>query len=143
MTKYSDGSVYDHTKEPYSSTKIIDTTTESSTPHVEIDITGTQVKPIPNWQERVEELCNPVNFGCEIWYIDYNLLSTNEQNRLQRKLWLVQRYARIMAAGMLKGVLKYPTDEYALEQWFAHLVGEGADKSNYDILALDAFERSR
>ena len=108
----------------------------------EIDITGTMVHPIDNWQERVNALCDPENFSVSIYYDPKrNTLTPEETLRLGHKLDLVERYAAVMAAGMLKGVIKYPTDNLTLEQWFAHLIGEGADKANYDMLTLDAFEK--
>ena len=112
-----------------------------------IDITGTMVHPIPNWEERVEALCNPDNF-CVLIHYDPSVetlyqypLTIEESMRLSHKLDLVERYAAVMAAGMLKGTIKFPHDDWTLEQWFAHIIGEGADKANYDMLAFEAFEK--
>ena len=107
-----------------------------------IDITGTMVHPTPNWEERVEALCDPEDFVVRIDYAPkLNTLTAKETLRLGHKLDMVERYAAVMAAGMLKGTLKFPNDNWTLEQWFAHIIGEGADKANYDILALEAFEK--
>ena len=110
-----------------------------------VDITGLMATPITNWEPRVKELCRPDNFRV---YIDPTAalaveLSDRERTRLRRKLELVERYAQYMAAGMLKGTLKYPGDGYTLEQWVAHVVGEGADQSNYVVLMFDAWEREQ
>lgn len=103
------------------------------TPHV--DITGLMVKPIDGWQERVEKLCKPHCFDFAVWTKGlYDELSREEWNRLQIKLRLVETYAKYMAVGMLKGVLKYSNDDWTVDQWMAHLIGEGADKANYDML---------
>lgn len=109
-----------------------------------IDITGIMVQPKVGWQKRADELCKPEHFLVSITYHPpYNTpgLTDNEYDRLNRKLILVRRAAKLMCAGMLKGVLKYSTDEYSVEQWMAHVVGEGADQMNYQMLLLDAFEK--
>lgn len=100
-------------------------------------------KAQPDWKERAARLCVPESFDVKITFDSpsYLGLSLDEYDRLQYKLQLVERAARYMAAGMLKGVLKYTGDEVTLEQWMANLIGEGADKMNYDMLTLDAFER--
>ena len=108
-----------------------------------VDITGLMATPITNWEPRVKELCRPDNFRV---YIDPTAalaveLSDRERTRLRRKLELVERYAQYMAAGMLKGTLKYPGDGYTLEQWMAHVVGEGSDYSNYVMLMFDKWSK--
>ena len=37
------------------------------------------------------------------------------------------------------GTIKYATDNYDLKQWFAHLIGEGADQMNYQMLLFQAW----
>ena len=110
-----------------------------------VDITGLMATPITNWEPRVKELCTPDNFEVEITGKDkmWRALNKSERQRLADKLVLVERYAQYMAAGMLKGTLKYPGDGYTLEQWMAHVVGEGADQSNYVVLMFDAWEREQ
>lgn len=107
-----------------------------------VDITGTMTKPIPGWEERVERLCKPENFWVSVvpnkWLM-VDELTEEEADRLERKLKLVQRYTAYMAAGMLKGTLKYPTDDIPVETWIAHLIGEGSDLANYQILLADAY----
>lgn len=109
------------------------------------DITGLMAKAKPGWEERVARLAKPENFTIELWpslVLDCQL-SDSELERLHRKLKLVRQAALYMAAGMLKGTLKYDSDDYSLEQWFAHLLGEGADQMNYQLLLADAFERRK
>ena len=111
----------------------------------EVDITGTMAKPVDNWQERVEALCKPENFLVTINGSSdvADALSPEELGRLLKKLKLVARYTQYMAAGMLKGTIKYPDDGYTLDKWMAHLIGEGADQSNYSILLADAYYKGR
>lgn len=109
-----------------------------------VDITGLLAKPKPDWQERVEELARPE------WFNGYtpkqellNRLTSVERERLVNKLALVKQAAAWMAAGMLKGTLKYATDDYSIDQWMAHVVGEGADQINYQLLLFDAYWRNK
>lgn len=109
----------------------------------EIDITGTLAKAKEGWQERTDKLAKPeffiVKIDCtsELW----DQLSEDERQRLKRKIDLVASYASYMSAGMVKGTVKYATDGYPLSQWMAHVIGEGADQSNYNILMFDAYNR--
>jgi len=106
-----------------------------------VDITGLMVEATPGWEARVKELARAEFFSARIVYSDKlsKQLSPSEHIRLDKKLDLVQQAAEYMAAGMLKGTLKYPTDDLTVEQWMAHVVGEGADQFNYEILLADKF----
>jgi len=105
-----------------------------------VDITGLMVEATPGWEARVKELCKAENFGVSIYTAGlHGKITEEERTRLLKKLKLVERAASYMAAGMLKGTIKYPTDDVPLEQWVAHVVGEGADQMNYQILLADAF----
>lgn len=106
----------------------------------QVDITGLMAEAIPAWQERVKELARPELFSGYTPKAELlNKLSAQEKERLFRKLALVKQAASWMAAGMLKGTLKYATDDYSLDQWLAHLVGEGADQMNYQLLLFAAY----
>lgn len=106
------------------------------------NITGLQVKPVSGWEQRVEQLCKPEYFSDRLEPTLHLLsrLSDDEWKRLEPKLVLVRQAAKIMAAGMLKGTLKYSTDDYTIETWMAHLIGEGADQLNYQLLLVDAYD---
>ncbi len=109
-----------------------------------VDITGMLHDRNENWEERVRELCKPENFSVSIVHFGLEQhITGDELERLNRKLEMVQMYAAVMAAGMLKGTLKYPEDNLPLEDWFASLIGEGADKANYDLLTADAYHAIR
>ena len=108
------------------------------------DITGTMVKPKEGWQARVDALCKEENFYDITIQPTMGLcmaLSPDEYRRLCVKLQLVARSAKLQAVGMLKGTLKYERDDYSVEQWMAHLIGEGDDQMNYQILLADAYEK--
>jgi len=107
-----------------------------------VDITGTMVKPKENWQARCEELCKPENFVVSVNAVNLiGKVSNDEYERLYKKMRLVEEWARYMAAGMLKGTIKYSTDDYELKIWMAHVIGEGADQSNYELLMFDKWRR--
>ena len=101
-------------------------------------------KPNANWQERVAELCDPGLFGVDIYYYENGTLSAEEHKRLYDKLRLIESAARLMAAGMLKGVLKYPTDDYSLDTWLAHVEDDVvADGTNYLLLLIDKLRKEQ
>jgi len=106
-----------------------------------VDITGSQAKAIEDWQKRVELLSKPEFFKVKI-NPSVDLLSgltENERARLFTKLNLVSEYVTYLCAGMVKGTVKYATDQHELKQWMAHVVGEGADQSNYTMLLFNAW----
>ena len=107
------------------------------------DITGLMVKPKPGWEKRTKELAKPIFFWVSIG-IDPALrqkLTKSENLRLNKKLYLVRQAATYMAAGMVKGTVKYKHDNNDVATWMAHVVGEGADQMNYQILLANAFAR--
>lgn len=109
-----------------------------------VDILGLMVKPIPGWEERARLLARPELFNGYTPKVELlKELNDVEKKRLFRKLRLVKKYAEYMAAGMVKGTLKYEHDDYTIEQWMAHLMGEGADQSNYALLLFDAWWRQK
>jgi len=109
------------------------------------DITGLMVKPKKGWEKRTEKLAKPEHFWLSIGLDKalYEGLTTEEMTRLKTKLELVRQAASYMAAGMVKGTVKYSYDNYSIAQWMAHVIGEGADQMNYQILLADAFAKSR
>lgn len=108
----------------------------------EIDITGLSFKANPGWEERAQSLCKPGNFNVQITYY-FGLpdgLSKEEINRLEPKIKIVEEFAAYMAAGMLKGTIKYSGDGWEVAEWFSHLIGEGADFANYQMLLFKKWQ---
>ena len=68
----------------------------------------------------------------------YQWLSKNEQYRIRTKLRMVEGLAEKLAWGMLKGTLKYPTDDWTDEQWGAYAEDEENDLINYRLLRTHA-----
>ena len=88
------------------------------------------------WEERVIQLNHPSSF-----YVSIDMsetlkreLSPIERQRMGIKLSLVQGEARLMALGMLKGTLKYPTDAHTVEEYELEEAAEQADVTNYRLL---------
>lgn len=108
-------------------------------PNNEIDITGLSFKANPGWEERAQLLCKPDNFKVTITYY-LPSLSLEEINRLEPKLKMVEEFASYMAAGQLKGTIKYPEDGWEVAEWFSHLIGEGADFANYQMLLFKKWQ---
>ena len=74
------------------------------------------------------------------------ILSGENMERLRRKMPLVQEAATRLAVGMLKGTIKYDTDDWTPEQWIEHLGDEAFDQVNYFMLLkaeLASLEASR
>jgi len=101
-------------------------------------------QPYEDWADRVEGFLDINNFVVDIQTSQRLLgsLSTEQKGRLAWKLELVEKAARYMAVGMLKGTLKYSHDAYTTEQWMAHVIDEGADQLNYQLLLENAFQKS-
>lgn len=111
----------------------------------EVDILGLQAHATPGWEERTKVLGKIENFTVAIAVSDElsNALTEKERQRLEPKLRLVAEAASYMSVGMLKGTIKYSGDDYDLEQWFSHAIGEGADYINYQMLLFECFRRAR
>lgn len=114
-------------------------------PHKKADITGLMVKAKPGWEKRAKALARPGYFFFSVGIRDLvrKGLTTNEYKRLQNKLDLVLEAASYMAAGMVKGTVKYSKDNLSIATWMSHVIGEGADQMNYQILLADAFAKSK
>ena len=97
-----------------------------------------------NWEARYEKLANADNFRVNIKLVlalDAQL-STSELLRTYNKLKLVEAYAAKLAVGMLKGTLKYPSDDWNIEQWLENEEDEIIDQTNYRLLRQEAQKRS-
>lgn len=93
------------------------------------------------WEERAERLCKAEKFFVAVDVLPSLMMELTDEEfvRLNLKLGLVKEFAGYMAAGILKGTLKYERDDYSVDQWMAHLVGESADLANYIVLLFNTF----
>ena len=106
---------------------------------IKADITGLMVKPKLGWELRCKELALPDFFSVGVVMREPLLseLTNDELERLLPKIELVKEAARYMLAGMVKGTLKYDADNLDIDTWMAHLLGEGADQMNYQMLLVN------
>lgn len=100
-----------------------------------------------DWDEGKLELCNPEYFKVQITYNTslYWELTEEEVDRLEGKLKMVEEMAQKLAANMLKGTLKYPHDDWSVEEWIDFLVDDASDTLNYAYKLKEAYmeEKSR
>lgn len=110
-----------------------------------VDITGTMATPIEGWQERVEKLAKPGGWGVEISMSRdlFHALTAEELLRLDKKVAMIAEATKWMLAAMVKGTLKYTSDDWTVDRWMAHLIGEGADQMNYQILLFNAWQKQK
>ena len=111
-----------------------------------VDTLGTNQSHNPGWLERAELLARPENFAVNVSWLSGGL-SYSEQTALAYRLRLVEQWATYMAAGMVKGVLKYTHDESIgqrpVADWMSNLLGEGADVANYQMLMYAAWRQEQ
>lgn len=103
---------------------------------------GGVAHPVPGWEKDISWVSDSlfivnVRPGLEV----YDRLTDEQRKRLSKKLVLVERAARHLASGMLKGTLKYDSDDYTVQRWLAHVVDEGADLMNYYMLLAEAIKQ--
>ena len=112
-------------------------------PRRKADITGLMVKAKPGWEKRAKELAKPEYFSFNVGVGSKvrEGLTPSENKRLNKKLNLVVGAAAYMAAGMVKGTVKYDRDDLDVDTWMAHVVGELSDEMNYVMLLSDAYFR--
>ena len=93
------------------------------------------------WEERYEDvLLNPsiVRAGVYLSRRASDHLSPEERCRVWVKLDLIAALAHKLAIGMIKGTLKYPTDDWTDKQWGAYAEDEENDLINYRLLKAHA-----
>lgn len=95
-------------------------------------------------QRRIDNLARPEHFVVTIHEstILVNNLSYEEFARLSKKLPLVVESARRLCAAMVKGTLKYDTEDLSLQEWFNHLRDEAIDQVNYTSLMEESVEKA-
>ncbi len=89
------------------------------------------------WERRLTGF-NTRDFGCTLRLKEScNPITDQEYKRLAPKLIMVQEIAKKMALNMLKGTLKYQTDDWPLHVW-----EEMGDDDLVDVLMYRALERA-
>lgn len=95
-------------------------------------------------QWRIDNLARPEYFDISIVpsSILVSNLSDEEYERLIKKIPLVVNSALRLCAGMVKGTIKYDTEDLSLREWFDHLRDEAIDQVNYASLMEESVEKA-
>ena len=72
---------------------------------------------------------------------EYSVFSKDEWTRMEPKLQMVRDMAVKSIWGMIKGTVKYKSDDYTPAQWLDHLFDEQVDGINYQMLFEDSIKR--
>jgi len=95
----------------------------------------------PDWQKRYRVLGRPEHFDVEITTReDLQTLgfTSAEYARLMPKLQLVAQFAARLAVAMLKGTVKYDSDDWSVEEWMDFEDDDTVDAINYRLLRTAA-----
>ena len=95
------------------------------------------------WEARFAGLTNKeygpaITADFQLSHMLFNLTTIHERRRLKWKLELVKEEALKMALAMLKGTIKYESDDISPEEWDAHAESERIDQNNYLLLKRHA-----
>lgn len=98
-----------------------------------------------NWETRLAEIKAAGAVTGVITFTDEDglLLSDAESERLRPKLNLVAAAAERMAYAMVKGTLKYESDDYSVDQWLEMATDDATDVTCYLPLLKEAIIRDR
>jgi hypothetical protein len=69
------------------------------------------------------------------------LLTPDEGDRAILKIRLVEPFVTRMVLNMIKGTVKYPTDEWSAEMWADAGMDDQADGINYSLLLKDRLRK--
>lgn len=96
-----------------------------------------------DWNDGRLEDCRPENMVGGDITPDYARIKTTseEERRLIPKLKIVKNAARKLAAGMVKGTLKYKKDNNSVREWIDYLKDDASDTLNYIYLLEDAYAK--
>lgn len=98
------------------------------------------MKPITT-AEIIETYCVPENFEVYIAPKDLKFLDEETREHFEGLLEIIRRQTANAAAGMLKGVVKYPIIDESIEYWIENLKSDGHDTLNYAYLLEEKLKR--
>jgi hypothetical protein len=97
------------------------------------------------WQEKLEKIDKSGLIEIGIYGVYdltiANLLTEDEYKRLVPKLDMVRELAQKLALNMVKGTLKYNTDDWSMAEWFAFGIDDAADSLNYWLLTRNKYAK--
>ena len=92
------------------------------------------------WEKRFEKATEMTYPMSDAFYVSVTprmgvlvTITQDEERRLRSKLAMIERFMQRMAMGMLKGTLKYDTDNRTYDEWRAEFDDEFIDMVNYRV----------
>ena len=109
----------------------------------------TQVEVNPGWEAKYQEVLKriPTIITNAVpmleWMVYAGLLTQDEADRCSWKIALLEPIVQRMIANMIKGTLKYPTDDWPIETWMSMSLDDMADSVNYTLLTHNQIRSNR
>ena len=110
----------------------------------------TQVEVNPGWEAKYQEVLKYIpNIIGERLHPIINqmvadgLITAGEAARSKWKISLLEPVVQRMIANMIKGTLKYPTDDWPIETWMSMSLDDMADSVNYTLLTHNQIRSNR
>jgi len=100
----------------------------------------------PNRKANILTALNPtidlfqVQIHFDVQHPIYQALTKKERTRTEQKLTLVKQAAIRLAVAMLKGTVKYPTDNHTIREWLEYALDDAGDAFQYLHLIRDCLE---
>ncbi len=100
-----------------------------------------QAKVNPNWERRYnqirEHLTIPIDTSFLAAMVGTGDLTMDQANRSRWKIKLIEPFVTRMVVNMIKGSIKYTTDDWSAETWQDMGMDDKADGINYGLLFED------
>lgn len=98
-----------------------------------------QAQVNPNWEERYQQVKEQINIFLDPHKIldslyQNNLITIEEWHRSLPKIYMLQPFITRMVVNMIKGTLKYTSDDWSTEIWQDMGMDDKVDGVNYEIL---------
>ena len=94
----------------------------------------------PGWATRYEEIKSRTHISLDQAILLVNqmvadgLLTTEERTRVGWKVKLLEPFVTRLVLNMIKGTVKYPTDDWPTNTWMDMGMDDKADAVNYELL---------
>ena len=105
-----------------------------------------QAKVNPNWERRYnqirERLTIPIDTSFLAAMVGTGDLTMEQANRSRWKIKLIEPFVTRMVVNMIKGSIKYTTDDWSAETWQDMGMDDKADGINYGLLFEDFLRKA-
>ena len=86
---------------------------------------------------------SPFRITIEVDWESLPPMTSSQKSRLSMKMQRVQDSAIRLCEGMLKGTLKYESEDLSILEWVEHLMSESVDHVNYCSFLLKLLKDGR